>query len=127
GLGQPRQRLQCARHPNAFAGGSWIEPHSPAQLEGAGAKAGVPAFSGVELADEIEEAGGRGVEVSRQLGDLVTQSVQCARVHGESPSAGATLHPSSFGAIGEARQAAIAGRSTVLRRTHPRWLLRVSV
>src|SRR3989441_11729747 len=42
------------------------------------------------------------------------------------PSAGATLHP-SFGAIGEACQAAIAARSTVLRRTHPRWLLRASV
>src|SRR2546426_2286859 len=42
------------------------------------------------------------------------------------PSAGATLHQ-SFGAIGEARQAAIAARSTVLRRTHPRWLLRASV
>src|SRR3989442_12817444 len=35
--------------------------------------------------------------------------------------------PSSFGAIGEACQAAIAARSTVLRRTHPRWLLRASV
>src|SRR5881628_2720756 len=35
--------------------------------------------------------------------------------------------PSSFGAIGEVRQAAIAARSTVFRRTHPRWLLRASV
>src|SRR2546422_10040105 len=42
------------------------------------------------------------------------------------PSAGATLHP-SFGAIGEARQAAISARSTVFRRTHPRSLLRASV
>src|SRR2546422_4083837 len=42
------------------------------------------------------------------------------------PSAGATLHR-SFGAIGEARQAAIAARSTVFRRTHPRCLLRASV
>jgi len=42
------------------------------------------------------------------------------------PSAEATLHP-SFGALGEARQAAIAARSTFFRRTHPRWLLRASV
>src|SRR5207244_6161701 len=35
--------------------------------------------------------------------------------------------PSSFGAIGEARQAAIAARSTVFRGPHPRWLLRASV
>src|SRR2546428_5208018 len=35
--------------------------------------------------------------------------------------------PSSFGAIGEARHAAIAARSTFFRRTHPRWLLRASV
>src|SRR6266704_5102886 len=42
------------------------------------------------------------------------------------PSAEATLHP-SFAAIGEARQTAIAARSTFFRRTHPRWLLRASV
>src|SRR6266571_3150530 len=42
------------------------------------------------------------------------------------PSAEATLHP-RFGAIGEARRAAIAARSTFFRRTHPRWLLRASV
>src|SRR5712692_7269077 len=42
------------------------------------------------------------------------------------PSAEATLHP-SFGAIGEARQAAIAARSTFFRRAHPRWLRRASV
>src|SRR5213593_5119976 len=42
------------------------------------------------------------------------------------PSAEATLHP-RFGAIGEARQATIAARSTFFQRTHPRWLLRASV
>src|SRR5437867_4663877 len=42
------------------------------------------------------------------------------------PSAEATLHP-RFGAIEEARQAAIAARSTFFRRPHPRWLLRASV
>ena len=76
GLGQQWQRPKGARHPDAFAGRPQVEPHPPAQPGGAGAKSGVPALSGVELADEIEEAGGRGVEVGRQLGDLVTQPVE---------------------------------------------------
>jgi hypothetical protein len=42
------------------------------------------------------------------------------------PSAGATLHP-SFGATWEARRAAIAARSTFLRRTHPWRRLRASM
>ena len=49
----------------------------------------------VELADEVEEACGRGVEMSRQLGDLVTQSIEVSRaslrgeqVHDESPFRG---------------------------------------
>ena len=76
GLGQPRQRSECPRHADAFAGRPQVESHPPAQPGGAGAKAGVPALSGVELADEIEEAGGRSVEVGRQLGDLVTEPVE---------------------------------------------------
>jgi hypothetical protein len=35
-----------------------------------------PALAGVELADEIEEAGGRSLEVGRQLSDLVTEPVE---------------------------------------------------
>src|SRR5207247_3238270 len=49
------------------------------------AESSVPASAGIERADELEEAGGRGVEVGRQLGDLVTQVVERARVHGEAP------------------------------------------
>jgi hypothetical protein len=85
GLGHPRQRSEDPRHPDAFAGRPRVEPYPPAQPGGAGAKAGVPTLAGVELADEIEEAGGRGVEVGRELGDLIPQAVQCERVHGESP------------------------------------------
>src|SRR5438309_10312070 len=53
-----------------------IEPHAPRQPLGAGAEAVAPAAARIELADEVEEACGRGVEMSRQLGDLVTQSIE---------------------------------------------------
>ena len=65
-----------ARYTDAFAGRAQVEPHSPAQPGSAGAKSGVPTFSSVELADEIQKSGGRGFEVCRQLGDLVTEPVQ---------------------------------------------------
>src|SRR5204863_6876803 len=45
----------------------------------------VPAVTGIELTDEVEQARGRGVEVGRQLGDLVTQLIQRERFHRESP------------------------------------------
>ena len=85
GLGQPRQRPQGARHPDALASRPQVEPHAPGEPGRARAESSVPASAGIELADELEEAGGRGVEVGRQLGDLVTQAVERARVHGESP------------------------------------------
>ena len=36
----------------------------------------VPARVQVELADEIEQAGRRGVEMGRELGDLVAQLIE---------------------------------------------------
>ena len=76
GLGQHGQRAQGARHPHVLAGRTGGEPHPPGEPGGAGAEAGVPALAGVELADEVEEAGGGGLEMRRQLGDLVAQAVQ---------------------------------------------------
>ena len=61
---------------DALAGRAQIEPDAPAQPGGAGAKAGVPAAARVELADQIEQARGRGVQMGRQLGDLVAQAVE---------------------------------------------------
>jgi hypothetical protein len=75
-LSQQRQRAESARHSDVLASCAGGEPHPPAQPGGAGAEAGVPALAGVELADEVEEAGGGGVEVRRQLGDLVAQPVE---------------------------------------------------
>jgi hypothetical protein len=40
-----------------------------------GTEAGVPASAGVELADQSEEASGGCLEVRRQLGDFVTESI----------------------------------------------------
>jgi hypothetical protein len=76
GLGDEWQCLEGARDPDPFAGGAQVEPHSPAQPRGAGAKARVPSSSRVELPDQGEEARGGGVEVRGQLGDLVAEPVQ---------------------------------------------------
>ena len=105
---------QGARDADALAGGAEVEADAPAQPVGAGAEAVAPAAAGVELADEVEQAGGGGVEVRGQLGDLVAQPVQLrdgsgvVRMRGESlsmvslPSDGATLHP-GFGALWSAQ------------------------
>jgi len=63
GLGQERQRPQRARHPHALARRARVEPHTPGEPFGARAAARVPAFPRVELANQIEEAGGRGIEM----------------------------------------------------------------
>jgi len=43
---------------------------------GAGAEAVTPAAAGVELANEIEQPGGGGVEMRGELGDLVAKTIQ---------------------------------------------------
>jgi hypothetical protein len=64
---------------------------------GARTEAVAPAFLNIELANQIQEAGGGGVEVGRQLGDLVAQPLERGdasvsgkhsrrvNLHGESP------------------------------------------
>src|SRR5207247_3357461 len=64
------------RHPRALAGGARGEPHAPRQPLRTRAQAVAPPAAGVELADQIEQAAGGGVEVGRQLGDLVAKSIQ---------------------------------------------------
>jgi hypothetical protein len=75
-LGQDGEGAEGAGHAHAFPRGAEVEPHAPAEPVGTGAEAGVPAAAGVELADEIEEAGGGGLEVRGQVGDLVAQPVE---------------------------------------------------
>ena len=99
-LRQPRQRRR-GRAPRGPARGRRPRSRPTRQREplGAGAEAVVPAAAGVELADEVEQARGGGVEVRRQLGDLVAEPVQLrdacwsgsrgrdgrVDLHGESP------------------------------------------
>jgi len=73
--GQPGQRAEGPRHAHPLARGAEVHPDAPAQPVSAGAKAVVPAFAGIELADEAEQPGSGGVEVRGQLGDLVAQPV----------------------------------------------------
>ncbi len=65
GLGQERQCPQGARHPDPFPGRPRVESHPPAQPGGAGAEPGVPAPARVELADQVQEARGGGLELRR--------------------------------------------------------------
>jgi hypothetical protein len=95
-----------------------VEPDPPGEPGGARTEAVVPAAAGVELSDEVEEAGGGGVEVRRQLGDLVAEAIQfgSGRQRGRnvgrfdlharvSLPLGATLHP-GFRESREARERA---------------------
>ncbi len=59
-----------------LAGRAEVEADPPAQPVGAGAEPVTPAAAGIELADEVEEAGGGGLEMRRQLGDLIAEPVQ---------------------------------------------------
>ena len=111
GLGEQRQRPQRARHPHPFTGRAEVEPDPPAQPFGTGAEPVVPAPPRVELANQIEQPGGGGFEVRRQLGDLIAQLIEFRDVlrsgesgwrvnlHGALPSARATVHP-DFGGPG---------------------------
>jgi hypothetical protein len=46
------------------------------------AKPRIPPAAGVELADEKEQAGGGGVQMGGQLGDLVAQAIQLVDMRG---------------------------------------------
>ena len=93
GQGKEGQGRQGARDPDALAGGAQVQAYAPRKPLGAGAEAGVPATAGVEVANEGEEASGGGIEMRRQLGDLVPQSVEVGgNVHSNLPPAGSTLY-----------------------------------
>ena len=81
-LGQPRQRGQGTRHADLLAGRAEVEADAPGQPLGAGAKAGVPAAAGVEVADEIEQAGGGRIEMRGELGDLVANPLELGNPEG---------------------------------------------
>src|SRR5207248_3422076 len=71
-----RQCRQRACDPDALARGAKVHPDAPREPGGAGTKADVPAPAVIELTDEAQEASSRRVEMGRELGDLVTQSLE---------------------------------------------------
>jgi len=74
-----RQTGQCTErpgHPDALARCARVEPDTPRQPGGAREEARVPASAGIEIADEVEQVRGRGVEVGGQFGDLVAEPVE---------------------------------------------------
>ena len=76
GLGQGWQGPEGAGHPDVLPGGARGEADAPGEPLRTGAEAGVPAAPSVELADQIEQAGGRRVEVRGELRDLVAQAIE---------------------------------------------------
>ncbi|OGK81380.1 MAG: hypothetical protein A2X52_07370 [Candidatus Rokubacteria bacterium GWC2_70_16] len=56
--GEQGEAPEGAGDADALAGGAGVEADAPGEPVGAGAEAGVPAAAGVELAYEVEEAGG---------------------------------------------------------------------
>jgi hypothetical protein len=106
-LSEPRQRGERARHAHLFAGRAQVEADTPGEPFRAGAEAVVPAAVDIELANQVQQAGGGGIEMHGELGDLVAQAIQRAQIHGESPFDAATLHR-GFEAAGQAHRCAIA-------------------
>jgi len=76
GLRQARQRTKRARHADVLACGARLESDAPRQPVGARPKAVAPAAARVELADEIEQVRGGGVEMSGELSDLVAEVLE---------------------------------------------------
>ena len=74
--GQQRQRAERQRDANALAGGAGIEADAPRQPRGARTEAVGPAAARVEFSDEIEEVRRRGVQMRRQVRDLVAEAIQ---------------------------------------------------
>src|SRR5206468_11750600 len=67
---------EAARDPDAFPGRGQSQPHPPGEPGRAGAEARVPSAAGVERADQLEQARSGGVEMRRQLGDLVAEPIR---------------------------------------------------
>ena len=79
-FGQGRQRAEGPRHPDVLPGGAWGESDAPGEPFRARAEPVTPAPTGVELADEREQAGRRRLEMRGELGDLVAQAIQLCEV-----------------------------------------------
>jgi hypothetical protein len=75
-LRQARQRPQRARDAYALTRGAGVEPDPPREPVGARAKAVGPPAARVELADQVEQACRRSVEMCRELRDLIAKALE---------------------------------------------------
>src|SRR6185503_20797307 len=75
-LGEHGQRPERSRHPHSLPGGTELQVRAPCEPFRAGAEAGVPPLPSVELADQNQEPSRRDLQMSGQLGDRITQSIQ---------------------------------------------------
>src|SRR5262249_24769162 len=95
---QPWQPTERPGHPHPLPGRPRVQPRPPGQPVGARPAAVPPAAPGIELADQVEQPRGRGVQVSRELGDLFAEPIELDRrrrwggraqrgeqIHGEPP------------------------------------------
>src|SRR3989442_7304561 len=78
--GDAWQRVEPPRDPDLFASRTRRQARAPGEPLGAGAEPVAPATTCIELADEVQKARGRCIEVGRELGDLVTKAIQLRRV-----------------------------------------------
>src|SRR2546428_11729162 len=69
-------RAERAGHADTLARRARVEPDAPGQPRGARAESVAPAAARVEVAEEVEQVSGGGVEVGGQLGDLVAEAIQ---------------------------------------------------
>src|SRR5437899_7108735 len=69
-------RAERAGHADTLARRARVEPDAPGQPRGARAESVAPAAARVEVADEVEQVSGGGVEVGGQLGDLVAEPLE---------------------------------------------------
>jgi hypothetical protein len=120
---QERQGGEDAGDADVLSGSAGSEADAPGEPGGAGAEAVCPAAASIELSDEIEKASGGGIEMRRQLGDLVANpieasggSVGCADIHGESPFCWGDTTRESRGHLGDATRRDRGGDPRFSRR-----------
>ena len=75
-LRQARQRPERAGHAHTLSRRARIQSNAPAQPGSARAEAMVPAAARVEVSDAIEQSRRGGLEVRRELRDLITETIQ---------------------------------------------------
>jgi hypothetical protein len=107
GLGDEGQGAEGAGDADVLAGGAGGEADTPGEPGGTGGEAVGPAALGVEDADEVEEARDGGIEVGRQLGDLIAHVFEVRRghLHGESPFCAGRLYTVDFRRLGGLQEA----------------------